>query len=88
MSVRITIDDTDVADRDRYGVDIAPDRFVRLHVFTTITHNVVGIQMEIYTDGTDLVHVPEFETCLSNYDAENLALALLAGVAQNREREA
>ena len=86
MSVRITTDSWLVPERDRYG-SVQEGLDVYVHVFTTITHNCVGVQLERTEQGGTLLQ-DHFEFVLSNADAQRLVATLTRAIENNNERNA
>lgn len=86
MSIRITTDMWLVPERNDYG-NVRPGHQVDMHVFTTITHDHVGLDLVQVIENGPTIHVDNFYLVLSNEDAERLAATLNAAIESNHESE-
>lgn len=85
MSIRSTIDDFEVPLRNRYGTE-HETKIVDIHVFMTITHHVVGLDMWEHSNDSNLA-LNQCEVILTHEEAKRLAQALLDTIQENEKRE-
>lgn len=85
MSIRSTIDAFEVPLRNRYGTE-QETKYVDIHVFMTITHHVVGIDLCELSKDHELAG-NEYEVILTHEEAKRLAQALLDTIQENEKRE-
>lgn len=87
MSIRITTDSWLVPERNDYG-NVRLGHQVDMHVFTTITHDYVGLELVQVIEDGPTIHVDNFYLVLSNKDAERLVATLTTAIESNHKRNA
>lgn len=85
MSIAHTIEEFEVPLRNRYGTE-HETKFVDIHVFMTITHHVVGLDLCERSKEHGLA-LNQCEVVLTHQEAKLLAQALLDTIKENEERE-
>lgn len=87
MSIRITTDSWLVPERNDYG-NVRLGHQVDMHVFTTITHDHVGLDLVQVIENGPTIHVDNFYLVLSNEDAERLVTTLTSAIESNHASQA
>ena len=85
MSIRSTIEQFEVPLRNRYGTE-HEIKIVDVHVFMTILHDVVGLDMWEHSNDNNLA-LNQCEVILTHEEAKRLAQALLNTIQENEKRE-
>ena len=85
MSIRSTREEFEVPLRNRYGTEHETE-IVDIHVFMTITHDVVGLELWQHSKDSDWAP-NQCEVILTHEEAKRLAQALLGTVEENEKRE-
>ncbi len=85
MSIRSTTEEFEVPLRNGYGTEHETN-FVDIHVFMTITHHVVGLDLCERSKEHGL-ELNQCEVILTHEEAKRLAQALLDTIQENEKRE-
>ncbi len=85
MSIRSTTETFEVPLRNGYGTE-HETKIVDIHVFMTITHDVVGLDMWQHSKDSGLAP-NQCEVILTHEEAKRLAQALLDTIQENEKRE-
>jgi len=86
MNPRITTDRWLVPERSYYRTSGSKHQ-IDLHVFTTITHDFVGLDFVREIGDRRTTDTPSYYLVLSNEDAERLVATLTAAIESNNENE-
>jgi hypothetical protein len=85
MSIRSTTEEFEVPLRNRYGTEHETN-YVDIHVFMTITHDVVGLDLCEQSKEHGLA-LNQCEVILTHEEAKRLSQALLDTIQENEKRE-
>lgn len=85
MSIRSTITDFEIPRRNGYGIPHGT-HIIDVHVFTTITHDVVGIELAELTHAGSWNPRDRCEVVLTEIEANQLIAAIQAAIDDNKNR--
>jgi hypothetical protein len=85
MSIRSTREEFEVPLRNGYGTE-HETKYVDIHVFMTITHQVVGLDLCERSKEHGLA-LNQCEVILTHEEAKRLSQALLDTIQENEKRE-
>jgi hypothetical protein len=85
MSIRSTREEFEVPLRNGYGTE-HETKYIDIHVFMTITHNVIGLDLCELSREHGLA-LNQCEVILTHEEAKRLAKALLDTIQENEKRE-
>ena len=85
MSIRSTTEEFEVPLRNGYGTEHETN-YIDIHVFMTITHDVVGLDLSEHSKEHGLA-LNQCEVILTHEEAKRLIQALIDTIKENESRQ-